>query len=481
MDDLPPPLLLEILSRLADSADVARCRVSSKTINSLAPEIRSVNLHCSYRRYAKSRSPLTRSSITPFKEVFNKLISELKIVERVTIGVEKPLRLVAYDEVEDEEDDLFLSDVNFVMTWLPKVCGDLKSISISDFWVQSCWRRSDVLSLISSYCIELKYLWLSRESAVFGFSSRFIFDLAIIEISLKLLELEIKNAWLSVDNLTPMPKLTTLTLEFIRLDDENLEKVNECFPWLEVLNLIGVGGLKEPRIHLIHLKTCQWTLSNAPISISIVAPTLVKLTLKCVKPNLLLIDTPILSDLNLSLESTYNFKVKEFSRLKKLHLESTRLRNLLGRFPFGRTVKNLTAVSTRWVVPLGVSKSILELLLCAFPNVSSLTLTSGVWSELETYPHPGLAGLESRAQIKGLKEITAYLTVNDIEVTLSTIFSLLDNCSGLSNMAMFVHRDVVSNVTSSLISRCMAHCARVRWKWGMWKEGTKDAWISDGF
>ncbi|PIN21735.1 hypothetical protein CDL12_05573 [Handroanthus impetiginosus] len=446
MDDLPPPLLLEILSRLADSADVARCRVSSKTLNSLALEIRSVNLQCSYFRYAKSRCPLTRSSITPFKQVFNKLISELKIVETVSIGVEKPLRLVVYDDVEDEEDDLFLSDVNFVNVWLPKVCGDLRSISISDFWVQSCWRRSDVLSLLSSFCLNL-------------------------------LDLEIKNAWLSVDGLTPMAKLTTLTLEFIRLDDENLEKVNECFPWLQALNLIGVGGLKDPRIHLMHLKTCNWTLSNAPMSISVIAPSLVKLTLKCVKPKLLLIETPLLSDLNLSLESACNFKVKEFSHLKKLLLESAGLRSLLSTFPFGRTVSNLTAVSTKWEVPVGVSRSILELLLCAFPNVSSLTLTSGVWSEFETYL--GLGGLEPRAQMKGLKEIIAYLTVNDIEVTLSAIFSLLDNCSGLSNMAMFVHRDVVSNVTSSLISRCMARSTRVRWKWGMWKEGTNDAWISD--
>ncbi|GFQ03050.1 F-box/LRR-repeat protein at4g29420 [Phtheirospermum japonicum] len=448
MDDLPPPLLLEILSRLADSADVARCRVSSRAINSLAPEIRSVNLHCSYCRYAKSRSPLTSSSITPFKDVFNKLISELRIVETVSIGVEKPLRLVAYDDVDDEDDDLFLSDVDFVRTWLPKVCGDLRSILISDFWVQSCWRRSDVLALISSYC-------------------------------LKLLELEIKNAWLSVDGLTPMPKLTTLTLEFIRLDDENLEKVNECFPCLQILNLIGVGGLKEPTIHLMHLQSCQWILSNAPISISIVAPSLVKLTLRCVKPNLLLIDTPTLSDLSLSFESVCNFKAKEFPHLKKFHIESTRLRNVLSTLPFGRAVKNLTAVSTRWEVPVGVSKSVLELLAFAFPNVSSLTLTSGVWSELEAYPGM-MGGLESRAQMKGLRDITVYLTVNDVEVTVSTIFSLLDNCIGLTSMAMFVHRDVVSNVTSSLISRCIAHCVRVRWKWGMWKEGTKDAWISDG-
>ncbi|CAA0840793.1 F-box/LRR-repeat protein [Striga hermonthica] len=386
MDDIPPPLLLEILSRLHDSADVARCRVSSRTLNSLAPELRSVHLHCSYRRYSASRSPLTRSSITPFKEVFNKLISELRIVETVSIGVDKTLREVAYDDLEDEDDDLFLSDVNFVGTWLPRVRGDLKSIAISNFWLQSCWRRSDVLALISCYCV-------------------------------KLLELEIKNAWLSVDGLTTMPKLTTLTLEFIRLDDENLEKLNECFPFLQNLNLIGVGGLKDPQIHLMHLRTCKWILSNAPTTVSIVASCLVKLTLSCVKPKLLLIDSPSLSDLSLSFEGACNLKVKEFSQLNKLHLESSCLRNVLATLPFGRAVKNLTAVSTKWAAPVGVSKSILELLFCTFPNVSSLTLTSRVWSELEMYP--GLGGLEMRAQAKGLKEIKAYLTVNDIELSRS--------------------------------------------------------------
>lgn len=447
MEDLPPPLLLEILSRLGDSEDLARCRVASKTLNSIARDIRSVNLQCSYDRYAKSRSPLTSSSITPFKEIFIKLISELEIVESVSMGVEKPLRYGAYDDTEDEEADLYLSDEIFSMEWLPKVCGGLKSISISDFWVQSCWRRSDVLSLISSHCLNLS-------------------------------ELDVKNAWLSVDGLNPMPKLTNLTLEFIRLDDEDLNKINESFPSLQVLNLIGVGGLKEPRIHLMHLKTCQCIVSNAPNSLAIIAPNLVKLKLICVKPKLLVIETPLLSDLHLSLETAGNFKVKGLQDLRRLHLESTELRNLLVTFPFGKTVRNLTVVSTRWEVPVGVTKSTFELMLNVFPNVSSLTLTPGAWSEFETYP--GQGALESRLQLKGLKIITAYLTVNDIEMTISTIFSILENCTKLSDMALLIHRDVVSNVTNNLISRCMAHCSRVRWKWGLWKEETKDAWIVDG-
>ncbi|KAK8597738.1 hypothetical protein V6N13_095136 [Hibiscus sabdariffa] len=38
MDDLPPSLVVEILSRPTDSADLARCRVASKSLNSLSGE-----------------------------------------------------------------------------------------------------------------------------------------------------------------------------------------------------------------------------------------------------------------------------------------------------------------------------------------------------------------------------------------------------------------------------------------------------------
>ncbi|KAL3532575.1 hypothetical protein ACH5RR_006096 [Cinchona calisaya] len=445
MDDLPPAIVLDILSRLGDSADLASCRVASKTFNSLSRDVRFINLHCSFDRYAKSRSPLTRSSITPFKEIFKTLTSELRIVESVSVGVDKPLHTVSYDDVEDENDDLYLTDVNFVNDWLPRVCDRLRSFSISDFWVQSCWRRSHVLSLVSSYCHSL-------------------------------IELQIRNAWLSVDSLSPMPKLSKLTLEYTRLDDEDLNKVNECFPSLHVLNLIGVGGLKEPKIHLLHLKSCQWTVSNAVYSVTIVAPNLVKLILKCVRPRALVIETPALADLHLSLDEASNFKVQEFVNLTNLHLESLDLHQLLCSLPFGKTIKNLK-LGTKSAELTGVAKFGFEFLFHVFPNVTSLTLTPWAWSVLEMFLCP--EDLEVRTQMKGLKEITAYLEIHDFEATLSFIFSILDNCSNLSDMKLFIHRDVVFHVTNTLISRCMIRCPSVRWRWGMWKEGTNDAWIPD--
>ncbi|KAK9285819.1 hypothetical protein L1049_025020 [Liquidambar formosana] len=449
MDDLPPPLLLDILSRLNDSTDLARCRLVSKTLNALSYEVRSINLFCSFGRYMKSRSPETKTLITPFKTIFNNLILSSRSVDSISVGVRKPLRGLSYDAVEDESDDLYLTDVNFVKEWLPGVvCEGLKSLSISDFWVQSCWRRSEVLVLISSCCHSL-------------------------------LNLEVKNSWLSVDGLSPMPALTSLTLEFIRLDDEDLNKVNECFPSLKVLNLIGVGGLKDPRIHQLQLKTCQWMVSNAPLSLTIHAPNLVKLKLKlkCVKPQSLVLETPLLSDFHLSLENAGECGVKEFLNLKTLHLESTGLWSLIGTFPFGRTVKNLTVDSLKQSEPVEIKRFNLETLSNFFPNVSSLKLGPGAWSELETCFR--LGGLEGKIGMKKLKEITGHLMVYDIDITISFISSVLDKYTSLSNMALLIHCEVDSSITSNLISRCSANWPRVKWRWGRWKEGMKDTWVCD--
>lgn len=163
IDELPPSLVLEILSRLTDSTDLARCRVVSKTFNSLSRDVRSFNLFCSMSRYLKSRSPETRHLVTPFKTIFKDVVrlSAAAPLHSVSLGVDKSLGGVSFDDVEDESDDMFLTDCGFMKAWLPLISRDLKSLSISDFWVQSCWRRSQALSLISSSC---EYFLLSSLS-----------------------------------------------------------------------------------------------------------------------------------------------------------------------------------------------------------------------------------------------------------------------------------------------------------------------------
>ncbi|TXG61513.1 hypothetical protein EZV62_012876 [Acer yangbiense] len=446
-EQLPQYLIIEVLSRLSDSGDLARCRLVSRTFNSLCQEVRSINLVCTLSRYLKSRSPETGHLVTPFKTIFHNLVRNSRNLESVSVGVDKSLGGIAYDDVEDESDDLYLTDVGFFKDWLSRVCGDLKFLSISDFWIQSCWRKSTVFALISSCCH-------------------------------RLLELEVRNAWLSVDGLRPIPTLIHLTLEFVRLEDEDLMKINECFPSLQVLNLVGVGGLKDPKINLLHLKTCLWTASNAPVSLAIIAPKLVKLKLKCVKPKSLVLETPLLYDFHLSLEKANEVRLQEFRNLKNLQLESSSLGSLIHKFRSGNTVKRLKVNLLKSAETFKVSKFCLRTLLDIFPNVNSLTLCPRAWSEAETSFHEG--GLESWSGMKEVKEFIAHLVVDDIDVTLPFIFCILNKCSNLSDMALLIHREVDSSIASNLISRCTADHPRIRWRWGMWKEGADDTWVSDG-
>lgn len=93
--------------------------------------------------------------VTPFKSILENLVRNSRHLESVSIGVDKSLVGISYDDAEDESDDLYLTDVEFVKNWLPSVCEELKFLSISDCWFQSCWRKSEVLAFISSCCKSL--------------------------------------------------------------------------------------------------------------------------------------------------------------------------------------------------------------------------------------------------------------------------------------------------------------------------------------
>lgn len=293
-----------------------------------------------------------------------------------------------------------------------------------------------------------------------------------------LVELELKNAWLSVDGLKLMPKLTNFTLEYVRLDDEDLNKVNDCFPGLEVLNLVGVGGLNEPKIDLMNLKICHWTVSNAPTSLTILAPNLVELKLECVRPRSLVLETPSLSDLHLTIEKADNLKVKDIPSLSSLQLAAGDLHSLMGMIRSSRAVKTLAVdilKSSERVTPMLK----LDMFFDYFPNVSSLELGNAVWSkmaalEIEAFFSP--EGHENRVEINGLKEIIARLVVDDIGTDLPFVASIVRRCTNLSGFGLLIHREVDPSVASKFIWKCSTRWPRVRWRWGIWKEGTQDSW-----
>ncbi|RDX96957.1 F-box/LRR-repeat protein, partial [Mucuna pruriens] len=440
MEELPASVLAEILSRLTDSTDVARCRVVSKGLNAASYEVRWLNLVCSMSRYLKSRSLETKHLVTPFKTIFADLVRRRSAdLESVSLGVDRALGGVSFDDVEDESDDLYLTDMNFIKDWLPSISHALRSFSISDFWVQSCWRRSEALCLISS-----------------------------------------TNAWLSVDGLCLMPTLRYLTLEFVRLDDEDLSRINVCFPNLTHLDLIGVGGLKEPKINLSHLTTCQWSVSNAPLSLIICAPCLVDFHLKCIKPRLVVLEAPSLSNFNLSLENTDELRLKNCANIQCLQLsvECASLGFLFSKLRHCSAVKRLTLDLVGRMEQFDVTEFGLDTLSDCFPNITYLNLGPGAWHVMENSFSRG--GLKDGIGMKMIKELVAHIVVHEMGVTLAFVFSVLDKCTKLSDVSLLIHRDVDSCVAGSLISACRSKFPRVGWRWGIWKEGIKDTWVSDG-
>ncbi|XP_077211067.1 F-box/LRR-repeat protein At4g29420-like [Tasmannia lanceolata] len=448
MDDLPQPVVIEILSRLNDSTDLARCRIVSKTLQSLSYEVRSLNLICSIDRYLKSRAPETKTLITPFKTLAKNLILHSTILESVSISLEDPFLDVFYEDEDEDPDDLNFTSVDFVSEWLPKISGRLRSLSISDLWIQSCWRRSEVLGIISDNCDGL-------------------------------LSLEVKNAWLSVDSLKPMPMLTSLTLDFIRLDDEELNKLNDCFPSLQVLNLIGVGGLREPKIHLLKLKTCQWTISNVPESLYIHAPNLLELKLKCVKPEALFLRAPLLSTFDLSIEKPNDIMgVERFLHLKFLRIESSYLHGLIKLFSECRTVEKLALEAAPIQFGPFVREPVsFEELMTAFPDLGTLVLGPRAWCELEKCF--GRGDSSGRFGLKKLKNLIAHFLLVEFEVTWTFLSFVLDQCTTISDAKILIHGDVIDDIRYRFISKCMGKYPTVRWRWGLWRDGFKDAYFCD--
>lgn len=287
-----------------------------------------------------------------------------------------------------------------------------------------------------------------------------------------LLKLDLKEAWLSVDGLTPLPKLTSLTLEFIRLDDEDLNKINTCFPSLQNLNLLGVGGLKDPKISLLHLKSCQWTISNVPHTLSIFAPSLEKLKLSCIKPRSLVLDAPLLSDFNLSIAQADSYELACLSNLRCLQLSSPNLCSLVKAFSSGNAVKNLI-LSALWNKYLNyegnmTEKINAEILFKSFPCISSLTVGPGCfgikfWFQGMRWEGPICDG------ISWLKELIFYVGVFEIDITESRISSILSKNSNLKEMTIVVHEDIDSKLVRSALLRLSSHWSRVRWKLGIWK------------
>ncbi|CAL4952114.1 unnamed protein product [Urochloa decumbens] len=280
---------------------------------------------------------------------------------------------------------------------------------------------------------------------------------------LNLTKLGLKNAWLSVDGLKKMQNLTHLALEFVRLDDEDLNQLNECFPCLHTLNLIGVGGLKDPKIHLLQLKTCHWEVSNVPQSLVVHAPNLVSLELKCVRPDRLILDTPSLSTLNLTIEKLgATFQVDGLVSLTILRIESLDLSSLFSSLVDSRAIKTLQ-------LELPGSASQYDLLEAVNPDYLLRMLASIGEVKLAPRFSRELAvclALSTDSRFKScLKKLLIHVPQSESSLKLTPLFRI---CAPLCEVTVLFHAESADAIRRDAIS-CMQRFAGIRWQWGTWR------------
>lgn len=269
-----------------------------------------------------------------------------------------------------------------------------------------------------------------------------------------------------------MPMLTSLTLEYIRLDDENLDCLNSCFPALQKLNLIDVGGLKDPKLQFSDLKTCHWVASNCPTSLTIDTPNLVELRLRCVKPRRFILKAPLLSSFFLSMSNVGDiFEVQRFLNLRTLRVESADLLGIISLFSGTETIENLICEKSSFFVSHGAFKQDMrgfKDVVRAATNVRTLSLGPVAWSELQESFYGG--DLKIWWSWEHLKKLIVHLLIKDVEAVCSFISFVLTRSAALAEVVLFIHCDVGPNIRDRLISRCTNDFPRIRWKWGSWSE-----------
>ncbi|KAH9299990.1 hypothetical protein KI387_011573, partial [Taxus chinensis] len=142
-------IIVDILSRLQDASDLCRCRMASNHLLRLSAHVHSIRFYCTYNELLRSRRPEVQ--IPPFKAMVKKMLLELVQVHSVRFHMEESMQRLCYEDEEGELSDYWLTDVDFVMGWVEHVGLSLKELCMTDFWQQSCWRRTQILSAISTH------------------------------------------------------------------------------------------------------------------------------------------------------------------------------------------------------------------------------------------------------------------------------------------------------------------------------------------
>ncbi|XP_037411739.1 F-box/LRR-repeat protein At4g29420-like [Triticum dicoccoides] len=437
LDSLPSAILADVLGRVADAGDIAASRLASRALLAASYQCPRVRLSAAARA-RRLRGRGGGDGATAFRLAAANVASLLgphlrSLALDASQGHGCPDQAIWAKHVEfDDANDLHLTSGESVAAWAATAAGPaLREVDIADFWPQSCWRKAEALPVISRLCHNLSTLRL-------------------------------RKAWLSVDGLRIMPNLTHLALESIRLDDENLSTLNECFPCLHTLNLIGVGGLKNPKIHLPQLTKCHWEVSDVPRSLAIHAPNLVYLELKCVRPGILILNTPSVSTLKLTIDKLGpTVQVDGLVNLKNLRIESSDLNSLLRLFSESRDVRTLDLELPAFAGRNELYEAVEPEL---FSRATEVKLSPRFSYELMRRIVFSMISYDCRSC---LRKLLVHMPPSIL--TTCPFIPLVNNCAPSCEVTVLFHADSSDATRQAAASSWPLRFPEITWQWGTWQ------------
>jgi hypothetical protein len=174
LDSLPAAILADVLGRVADTGDLAACRLASRALLATSYHCPRVSLSAAgrarrLREGGDGDGPPAafRAAAANVASLVGPYLRSLALDASEGQGFPDDAMWVEEGEF-DEGDDLHLTSGESVASWAATAAGPaLRELDIADFWPQSCWRMAPALPVISHFCESLSFSFRSKFTGVY--------------------------------------------------------------------------------------------------------------------------------------------------------------------------------------------------------------------------------------------------------------------------------------------------------------------------
>lgn len=289
LEELPTPLLEDIIQRLEDARFIARVQLLCKEFRDAGNKVRSLRFVVLEMYHERARDnavdvpsvprirdpipdlessngqsrSLTEKRSFSFQSILEQILKPKVNIVQLRVEVEHNLQAKTVPDDERRRTDFWLTDPRFLRQWLPGMGSTLQHLCIVDYGQQDITHRSTIIKTLSESCKQLK-------------------------------SLELRNMYIDTSDCEEMPMMTSLTLRSVKVDGEALQHINDKMFKLQTLALLGVFGAQRGNLTFEDISAIYLGLSTPANIIEMNLPKVQKLQIKTQCPRQLIITAPAL-------------------------------------------------------------------------------------------------------------------------------------------------------------------------------------------